>query len=114
MSSGAPFTTNVAPASSSVYLRQRIAFLMARHGACATPADAEAQGRAAKILADHTDELTNLRDELLKVKTIEPNRVAEIIERVRNQYPTEFSDLPPSPPAGEGLGVRGSLYIQPR
>jgi cell division protease FtsH len=52
---------------------------------------AEAQARAAKILADHTDELTSLRDELLKVKTIEPNRVAEIIERVRKQYAAEFA-----------------------
>ena len=52
---------------------------------------AEAQARAAKILADHKDELVNLRDELLTMKTIEPTRVAEIIERVRKQYPNEFS-----------------------
>jgi len=67
---------------------------------------AEAQNRAAGILLLHIDELKNLRDELLKVKTIEPARVAEIIARVRQQYPSEFPDLLPSPPAGEELGVR--------
>ncbi len=56
---------------------------------------AEAQARAAKILADHKDELIALRDELLKVKTIEPDRVGEIIAEVRAKYPAEFAGTPP-------------------
>jgi cell division protease FtsH len=52
---------------------------------------AEAQARAAKILADHQGELIALRDELLKVKTIEPDRVAEIIAEVREKYADEFA-----------------------
>ena len=52
---------------------------------------AEAQARAAKILADHKDELIALRDELLKVKTIEPDRVGEIIAEVREKYADEFA-----------------------
>jgi cell division protease FtsH len=52
----------------------------------------EAQTRAAKILTDHKAELIALRDELLKVKTIEPARVAEIIAEVRQKYASEFVD----------------------
>jgi cell division protease FtsH len=51
---------------------------------------AEAQARSARILADHQGELESLRDELLKVKTIEPDRVAAIISDVRAKYPTKF------------------------
>jgi cell division protease FtsH len=52
---------------------------------------AEAQHRAAKILADHRDELVALRDELLRDKTIEPDRVAAIIAEVRKKYPAEIA-----------------------
>ena len=52
---------------------------------------AEAQHRAAKILADHKDELVALRDELLKDKTIEPDRVSALIAEVRAKYPAEFA-----------------------
>ena len=51
---------------------------------------AEAQARSAKILSDYRGELESLRDELLKVKTIEPDRVAAIIAEVRAKYPNEF------------------------
>jgi cell division protease FtsH len=51
---------------------------------------AEAQARSAKILTDYRGELESLRDELLKVKTIEPDRVAAIIAEVRAKYPSEF------------------------
>src|SRR5262249_4247252 len=39
----------------------------------------EAQARAAKLLADHRDELVRIRDELLDKKTLEPDRVNAII-----------------------------------
>lgn len=58
---------------------------------------AEAQARAAKILADHKDELVSLRDELVKDKTIEPTRVAEIIKAVRKKYAAEFAELGAAP-----------------
>lgn len=54
---------------------------------------AEAQARSAKILADHKDELIAIRDELIKDKTIEPARVAEIIKTVREKYAAEFEKL---------------------
>lgn len=60
---------------------------------------AEAQARAAKILTDHKGELIALRDELLRVKTIEPDRVGEIIAEVRARYPVEFAGTPPLAPA---------------
>ena len=50
----------------------------------------EAQARAAKILGDHRAELESVRDELMRVKTIESARVNEIIEQVRAKYPGEF------------------------
>jgi intein/homing endonuclease len=55
----------------------------------------ESQARAAKILADHKDELLGIRDELVKVKTIEPARVAEIIAQVREKYAAEFAAADP-------------------
>lgn len=51
----------------------------------------EGQHRAAKILAEHKDELIAIRDELLRVKTIEPARVTEIIAEVRAKYPAEIA-----------------------
>ncbi len=52
---------------------------------------AEAQHRAAKLLADHKADLIALRDELLADKTIEPDRVATIIADVRAKYAAEFA-----------------------
>jgi cell division protease FtsH len=54
----------------------------------------EAQARAAKILSEYRAELISLRDELIRVKTIEPTRVSEIIAEVRAKYPGEFSNSP--------------------
>ena len=50
----------------------------------------EAQARAAKILLDHRAELESVREELMRVKTIESTRVNEIIEAVRSKYADEF------------------------
>ncbi len=58
---------------------------------------AEAQARSAKILADHKDELVSLRDELIKDKTIEPDRVMTIIKTVREKYADEFVKLGSAP-----------------
>ncbi|MCU0703336.1 MAG: AAA family ATPase [Fimbriiglobus sp.] len=58
---------------------------------------AEAQAKAAKILADHKDELIAIRDELVKDKTIEPARVAEIIKTVRAKYAAEFEKIGVAP-----------------
>jgi cell division protease FtsH len=58
---------------------------------------AEAQARAAKILTDHKDELVAIRDELMKDKTIEPDRVATIIQTVRAKYAAEFEKLGATP-----------------
>jgi cell division protease FtsH len=58
----------------------------------------EAQARAAKILADHRDELVRLRDELLEKKTIEPDRVNQIIAEVRQTYAGEVATALEEPP----------------
>lgn len=58
---------------------------------------AEAQAKSAKILADHKDELIAIRDELVKDKTIEPSRVADIIKTVREKYATEFEKMGAAP-----------------
>ena len=54
----------------------------------------EAQARAAKILLDHRAELESVREELMRVKTIESARVNEIIEAVRSKYADEFKISP--------------------
>ena len=54
----------------------------------------EAQARAAKILLDHRAELESVREELMRVKTIESTRVNEIIEAVRSKYADEFKISP--------------------
>ncbi len=50
----------------------------------------EAQARAAKILLDHRAELESVREELMRVKTIESTRINEIIAAVRSKYAAEF------------------------
>ena len=50
----------------------------------------EAQARAAKILLDHRAELESVREELMRVKTIESTRINEIIAAVRSKYADEF------------------------
>ena len=49
----------------------------------------ECQAKAAGILAKHKDELLAIRDELLSKKTIEGERVREIIADMRTKYPDD-------------------------
>jgi cell division protease FtsH len=48
---------------------------------------AEAQARAAAILEEHEDDLVRLRDELLQKKTLENDRVQEIIADIQKRCP---------------------------
>jgi len=47
----------------------------------------ESQAKAAAILAKHRSDLIAIRDELLEKKTIEGERVKQIIEELRARYP---------------------------
>ena len=58
----------------------------------------EGQSRAKTILTEHRDELERIRAELLEKKTIEPARVAEIIEEVRERYASEVKEAREHPP----------------
>lgn len=49
----------------------------------------DAQKRAAAILSRHVDELLAIRAELLEKKTLEGERVRQIIEDLRKRYPEE-------------------------
>lgn len=53
----------------------------------------QAQTKAAAILARHRDELLAIRTELLEKKTIEGQRVKEIITELRNRYPDETTNM---------------------
>ncbi len=50
---------------------------------------AECQAKAAAILSKHKDDLLKIRDELLQKKTIEGERVKEIIDDLRTRYPKD-------------------------
>jgi len=54
----------------------------------------EGQARAMRILTEHKDILMSIRDELLKVKTIEPERVKQIIDDVRTRFAAEVATPP--------------------
>jgi cell division protease FtsH len=49
----------------------------------------ESQAKAAAILAKHKSDLIAIRDELLEKKTIEGERVRQIIEELRARYPAD-------------------------
>ena len=59
----------------------------------------EAQARAAAILKEHKDDLLAVRNELLEKKTIESDRVLEIIADFHKRYP----DAAPPRPSPEAL-----------
>jgi cell division protease FtsH len=68
----------------------------------------EAQARAAAILKEHKDDLLRVRDELLEKKTIESDRVQEIIADFHKRYP-DAAPPRPSPeavPGKEGNGQK--------
>ncbi|MDB5312600.1 MAG: ftsH1 [Gemmataceae bacterium] len=62
----------------------------------------ECQARAAAILAKHKDDLIRLRDELLEKKTIEGERVAQIIADLRAKYPKDVGAPGPAVPPLDG------------
>ncbi|HEY3789683.1 MAG TPA: AAA family ATPase [Urbifossiella sp.] len=49
----------------------------------------ECQAKAAAILKKHKDDLIRIRDELLEKKTIEGERVTEIVAELRAKYPAD-------------------------
>ena len=49
----------------------------------------EAQAKASAILLKHKADLIKIRDELMKVKTIEGDRTRDIIEELREKYPKD-------------------------
>jgi cell division protease FtsH len=65
----------------------------------------EAQARAAAILAKHKSDLLAVRDELLAKKTIEGERVREIIEGLRTRYPNDVGAPGPEIKLAAGAGT---------
>lgn len=66
---------------------------------------AEAQARAAAILAKHKDDLIRIRDELLEKKTIEGERTRQIIEELRARYPADVGAPGPAVRLAGGAGT---------
>jgi cell division protease FtsH len=56
----------------------------------------ECQAKAVAILKKHKDDLIRLRDELLEKKTIEGERVSEIVAELRAKYPADVGAPGPS------------------
>jgi cell division protease FtsH len=65
----------------------------------------EAQARAAAILAKHKSSRVKLRDELMEKKTIEGDRVREIIEELRAKFPKDVGAPGPEVKLGSGAGT---------
>ncbi|MCS6866687.1 MAG: AAA family ATPase [Gemmata sp.] len=65
----------------------------------------EAQAKAAAILAKHRETLIQLRDELIEKKTIEGQRVQQIIEELRAKYPQDVGAPGPEVRLGAGAGT---------
>ena len=64
----------------------------------------ECQAKSAAILAKHKADLIAIRDELIAKKTIEGERVKEIIDDLRKRYPKDVDAPGPDVKAGE-IGV---------
>jgi cell division protease FtsH len=68
---------------------------------------AEAQARAAHILATYQDDLIQLRDEVVEKKTLERERIQEIIRDFRERHPDSAgSAAPGSVPAPNGEAAK--------
>jgi cell division protease FtsH len=65
----------------------------------------EAQARAAGILAKHKSDLIAVRDELLSKKTIEGERVHQIIDELRQRYPADVGAPGPEVKLAKGAGT---------
>jgi len=65
----------------------------------------EAQARASGILTKHKADLIAIRDELVEKKTIEGERVAQIIEGLRKRYPKDVGAPGPEIKLSAGAGT---------
>ena len=65
----------------------------------------EAQAKASAILLKHKADLIKIRDELMKVKTIEGDRTRDIIEELREKYPKDVGAPGPEVKLGSGAGT---------
>src|SRR5262245_10972198 len=65
----------------------------------------EAQARATGILTKHKADLIAIRDELVEKKTIEGERVAQIIEGLRKRYPKDVGAPGPEIKLSAGAGT---------
>lgn len=65
----------------------------------------EAQARAAAILAKHKADLIAVREELLEKKTIEGERVHQIIDDLRRRYPSDVGAPGPEVKLAAGAGT---------
>ncbi len=65
----------------------------------------ECQAKAAGILGKHRADLIKIRDELLEKKTIEGERVREIIEELRSRFPKDVGAPGPEVKLAGGAGV---------
>ena len=77
----------------------------------------EAQARAAAILSKHKADLIAVRDELLEKKTIEGERVQQIIDDLRRRYPSDVGAPGPEVKLGTGAGTtaaEGNGVARPR
>lgn len=74
---------------------------------------AEAQARAAAILAKHKDDLIRIRDELLQKKTIEGERTRQIIDELRARYPADVGAPGPTVRLAGGGGTMPAAATPP-
>ncbi|HJZ53611.1 MAG TPA: AAA family ATPase [Gemmataceae bacterium] len=67
----------------------------------------EAQARAAAILTKHKEDLIRIRDEVLQKKTIEGERVRQVIAELRAKYPNDVGAPGPEVKPVEANGPAG-------
>lgn len=76
----------------------------------------ECQAKASAILGKHKDDLTRIRDELLQKKTIEGERVGQIIAELRAKYPSDVGAPGPEikPVEANGTATSPEAIKKPR
>jgi cell division protease FtsH len=72
----------------------------------------ECQARAAAILVKHKADLIKIRDELIEKKTIEGERMKEIIEDLRKKYPKDVGAPGPEVKLGAGAGTTTAAPVE--
>ncbi len=78
--------------------RVDVASFLITRGADVTATDNNAWTPLHAAAAADQDELVRIREELLKVKTIEPDRVNAIVAEVRERYAAEVAEARANPP----------------